>query len=123
MDNAEARLRGEQILLKFDNNPPDELDLTSFTATIRTASGSPGRSARTGSGRRLPASASRGRNTDPSSTPAPAGEARHLPAQPRSLDMIHDTSPEGVFTLVEDLPTSKGWFDGFPYGHPDRCRK
>ena len=35
------------------------------------------------------------------------------------LDIIHDTSPEGVFTLVKDSPTSKGWFDGFPYGHPD----
>jgi peptide/nickel transport system substrate-binding protein len=35
------------------------------------------------------------------------------------LDIIHDTSPEGVFTLVEDSPTSIGWFDGFPYGHPD----
>jgi peptide/nickel transport system substrate-binding protein len=35
------------------------------------------------------------------------------------LDIIHDTSPEGVFTLVKDSPTSKGWFPGFPYGHPD----
>ena len=35
------------------------------------------------------------------------------------LDIIHDTSPEGVFTLVKELPTSKGWFPGFPYGHPD----
>ena len=35
------------------------------------------------------------------------------------LDIIHDTSPEGVFTLVEQSPTSKGWFPGFPYGHPD----
>jgi peptide/nickel transport system substrate-binding protein len=35
------------------------------------------------------------------------------------LDVIHDTSPEGVFTLVKGSPKSKGWFDGFPYGHPD----
>ena len=35
------------------------------------------------------------------------------------LDIIHDTSPEGVFTLVKESPTSKGWFPGFPYGHPD----
>ena len=35
------------------------------------------------------------------------------------LDIIHDTSPEGVFTLVKDSPTSNGWFEGFPYGHPD----
>jgi hypothetical protein len=31
----------------------------------------------------------------------------------------YDTSPEGVFTLVKDSPTSHGWFPGFPYGHPD----
>ena len=35
------------------------------------------------------------------------------------LDIIHDISPEGVFTLAEQSPTSKGWFPGFPYGHPD----
>jgi peptide/nickel transport system substrate-binding protein len=35
------------------------------------------------------------------------------------LDIIHDTSPEGVFTLVKESPTSKGWFKGFPYAHPD----
>ena len=35
------------------------------------------------------------------------------------LDIIHDTSPEGVFTLVKQSPSSHGWFAGFPYGHPD----
>jgi peptide/nickel transport system substrate-binding protein len=35
------------------------------------------------------------------------------------LDIIHDTSPEGVFTLVKQSPTSQGWFKGFPYAHPD----
>ena len=35
------------------------------------------------------------------------------------LDIIHDTSPEGVFTLIKESPSSKGWFPGFPYGHPD----
>src|SRR5262245_15059870 len=35
------------------------------------------------------------------------------------LDIIHDTSPEGVFTLVKQSPTSHGWFKGFPYAHPD----
>ena len=34
------------------------------------------------------------------------------------LDIIHDTSPEGVFTLVKQSPTSQGWFKGFPYAHP-----
>jgi peptide/nickel transport system substrate-binding protein len=35
------------------------------------------------------------------------------------LDIIHDTSPEGVFTLIKQSPTSQGWFKGFPYAHPD----
>jgi peptide/nickel transport system substrate-binding protein len=35
------------------------------------------------------------------------------------LDIIHDTSPEGVFSLVKQSPTSQGWFKGFPYAHPD----
>ena len=35
------------------------------------------------------------------------------------LDIIHDTSPEGMFTLAKESPTSHGWFDGFPYAHPD----
>jgi peptide/nickel transport system substrate-binding protein len=35
------------------------------------------------------------------------------------LDIIHDTSPEGVFTLVKQSPSSRGWFKGFPYAHPD----
>jgi peptide/nickel transport system substrate-binding protein len=36
------------------------------------------------------------------------------------LDVIHDTSPEGMFTLAKHLgKTSHGWFKGFPYAHPD----
>lgn len=35
------------------------------------------------------------------------------------LDIIHDTSPEGMFKLAKDSPTSHGWFKGFPYAHPD----
>ena len=36
------------------------------------------------------------------------------------LDVIHDTSPEGRFTLAKEAPnTSHGWFKGFPYAHPD----
>jgi peptide/nickel transport system substrate-binding protein len=35
------------------------------------------------------------------------------------LDIIHDTSPEGMFTLAKQSKTSHGWFKGFPYGHPD----
>ena len=36
-----------------------------------------------------------------------------------NLDMIHDLTPEGMFSLVEQSPTSRGWFPGFPYAHPD----
>ena len=35
------------------------------------------------------------------------------------LDMIHDLSPEGMFSLVKQVPTARGWFPGFPYAHPD----
>ena len=36
-----------------------------------------------------------------------------------ALDIIHDTSPEGMFTLAKQSKTSRGWFKGFPYAHPD----
>ena len=35
------------------------------------------------------------------------------------LDIIHDVSPEGMFKLAKDSPSSIGWFPGFPYAHPD----
>lgn len=35
------------------------------------------------------------------------------------LDIIHDTSPEGMFTLAKQSKSSQGWFSGFPYAHPD----
>jgi peptide/nickel transport system substrate-binding protein len=35
------------------------------------------------------------------------------------LDIIHDTSPEGMFTLARQSKASHGWFKGFPYAHPD----
>ncbi|MBV9636788.1 MAG: ABC transporter substrate-binding protein, partial [Methylobacteriaceae bacterium] len=35
------------------------------------------------------------------------------------LDIIHDTSPEGMFTLAKQSKSSHGWFKGFPYAHPD----
>jgi peptide/nickel transport system substrate-binding protein len=35
------------------------------------------------------------------------------------LDMIHDLTPEGMFSLVEQSETARGWFPGFPYAHPD----
>ena len=35
------------------------------------------------------------------------------------LDMIHDLTPEGMFSLAKQAPTARGWFPGFPYAHPD----
>ena len=35
------------------------------------------------------------------------------------LDVVHDIAPEGMFALAKQSKTSKGWFKGFPYGHPD----
>jgi peptide/nickel transport system substrate-binding protein len=35
------------------------------------------------------------------------------------LDMIHDLTPEGTFSIVEQDDTARTWFPGFPYAHPD----
>ncbi len=35
------------------------------------------------------------------------------------LDMIHDLTPEGMFALARQDELAQGWFDGFPYAHPD----
>jgi peptide/nickel transport system substrate-binding protein len=35
------------------------------------------------------------------------------------LDIIHDVSPEGMFTLVKQSKSTRTWFNGFPYAHPD----
>lgn len=35
------------------------------------------------------------------------------------LDVIHDIAPEGMITLARTNPTSKGWFNSFPWAHPD----
>jgi peptide/nickel transport system substrate-binding protein len=37
----------------------------------------------------------------------------------KELDVVHDIAPEGMFTLARQNPTSKAWFKGFPFGHPD----
>jgi len=36
-----------------------------------------------------------------------------------NLDVIHDLSPEGTFSIIADEPSARGWFPGFPYAHPD----
>src|SRR5688572_6801258 len=35
------------------------------------------------------------------------------------LDMIHDLTPEGMFSLADQCATCRGWFPGFTYAHPD----
>ena len=35
------------------------------------------------------------------------------------LDMIHDLTPEGMFSIVKDNDAVTTWFPGFPYAHPD----
>jgi len=37
----------------------------------------------------------------------------------KNLDVIHDIPPEGMITLARTSPTSKSWFPGFPWAHPD----
>ncbi|ADI13298.1 ABC transporter substrate-binding protein [Truepera radiovictrix] len=36
-----------------------------------------------------------------------------------NLDVVHDLTPEGMFAIVQQDPTARGWFSGFPYAHPD----
>ncbi|WP_196258081.1 ABC transporter substrate-binding protein [Pelagibacterium limicola] len=36
-----------------------------------------------------------------------------------NLDMIHDLTPEAMFSLVQQDETARGWFPGFPFAHPD----
>ena len=36
-----------------------------------------------------------------------------------NLDMVHDLTPEGTFSIVQQDPQVQGWFPGFPYAHPD----
>ncbi|OEC95444.1 MULTISPECIES: ABC transporter substrate-binding protein [unclassified Rhizobium] len=36
-----------------------------------------------------------------------------------NLDIIHDNTPEGMFTLKEKSKTVESWFPGFPFAHPD----
>lgn len=36
-----------------------------------------------------------------------------------NLDIIHDNTPEGMFTLKEKSKTIESWFPGFPFAHPD----
>ena len=64
------------------------------------------------------ASASPARNTSPISIPGPP-DKRVIAQLNHELDIIHDTSPEGMFTLAKQSKTSHGWFKGFPYAHPD----
>ena len=46
-------------------------------------------------------------------------DKRVIEQKNHQLDIIHDTSPEGMFSLAKQSPSSHGWFKGFPYGHPD----
>ncbi|MCR6673140.1 ABC transporter substrate-binding protein [Devosia ginsengisoli] len=49
----------------------------------------------------------------------PSTDSRLIEMVNGNLDMIHDLTPEGMFSLVQQSPTSRGWFPGFPYAHPD----
>jgi len=51
---------------------------------------------------------------------APGPSDKRVIAQSNhELDVIHDLSPEGMVTLLKRNPTSIGWFEGFPWAHPD----
>lgn len=46
-------------------------------------------------------------------------DKRVIAQRNHDLDIIHDVAPEGMFTLARESASSKSWFDGFPYAHPD----
>ena len=72
----------------------------------------------TGSARRWHASASPAPRYVTYVDPGPP-DRRVIAQMNHELDIIHDVSPEGMFTLAKDSPRSIGWFEGFPYAHPD----
>ena len=50
--------------------------------------------------------------------PGPS-DMKVMSMQNAELDVIHDITPEGMITLARTNPTSRGWFDSFPWAHPD----
>ena len=86
---------------------------------IPTANGSSGRSAPTGSAPRWRKFGEPGPRYVAYIDPGPP-DKRVILQLNHQLDVIHDTSPEGMFTLAKQAPTtSHGWFKDFPYAHPD----
>ena len=50
--------------------------------------------------------------------PGPS-DKRVIAQTAHQLDVIHDCTPEGRITLAKNSPTSVGWFNSFPWAHPD----
>ncbi len=50
--------------------------------------------------------------------PGPS-DKRVIAQMQHDLDVIHDITPEGRITLAEKNPSSLGWFQSFPWAHPD----
>lgn len=46
-------------------------------------------------------------------------DSRLIEMRNGNLDMIHDLSPEGTFSILAEDPQVQGWFPSFPYAHPD----
>ncbi|MDR1420472.1 MAG: ABC transporter substrate-binding protein [Treponema sp.] len=50
---------------------------------------------------------------------AGTSDVKVMSQQNHQIDVIHDIAPEGVIALARSNPTTKTWFPGFPWGHPD----
>ena len=50
--------------------------------------------------------------------PGPS-DKRVIAQMAHELDVIHDITPEGRITLARNSPSSVGWFNSFPWAHPD----
>lgn len=46
-------------------------------------------------------------------------DARVIEQRNHKLDVINDITPEGMFSIMKDNPSSAAWVDTFPYAHPD----
>jgi peptide/nickel transport system substrate-binding protein len=50
---------------------------------------------------------------------AGTSDVKVMTQRSHDIDIIHDIAPEGVIQLARNNPTTKTWFPGFPWGHPD----
>ena len=125
LDHAEARLReGRRTRPSSTSIRRSRSARTSFTASTPTANGTSGRSVKTGRRTTLARFGEPGPKYAAYIDPGPP-DKRVILQLNHQLDIIHDTSPEGVFTLVKQSPILARLVQGLPLrpSGPDACRR